>query len=90
MNTLDVIAEHAARFPESLKVELLHYTLFLEQKLNNPIHTSRLIESERRQLLRDSLEAAVQVNPFREIADPVAWQREMRRDRPLPGREDLC
>jgi hypothetical protein len=22
------------------------------------------------------------------IEDPVAWQREIRRDRPLPGRED--
>jgi hypothetical protein len=25
---------------------------------------------------------------FREIADPVAWQREIRRDRRLPGREE--
>ena len=25
---------------------------------------------------------------FREIADPVAWQRETRKDRPLPGREE--
>lgn len=24
---------------------------------------------------------------FAEIEDPVAWQREIRRDRPLPGRE---
>lgn len=23
---------------------------------------------------------------FREIADPVSWQREIREDRPLPGR----
>ena len=27
------------------------------------------------------------LNPYRNIADPVAWQREMREDRPLPGRE---
>ncbi len=27
------------------------------------------------------------VNPFRTIADPVAWQREQREDRDLPGRE---
>lgn len=88
MNTLEVIAEHAAHFPESLKVELLHYTLFLEQKINNPIYTSQLIEPERRQLLQDKLEAAVQVNPFWDIADPRAWQREIRQDRPLPGREN--
>jgi hypothetical protein len=27
------------------------------------------------------------LNPFRDIVDPVAWQREIRKDRPLPGRE---
>jgi hypothetical protein len=27
------------------------------------------------------------LDPFREIDDPVAWQREIRKDRPLPGRE---
>ena len=27
------------------------------------------------------------VNPFRTITDPVAWQREQREDRDLPGRE---
>ena len=26
-------------------------------------------------------------NPFADIKDPVAWQREQRKDRPLPGRE---
>ena len=26
-------------------------------------------------------------NPYRDIEDPVAWQREIRKDRPLPGRE---
>lgn len=28
-----------------------------------------------------------ELNPFRSIADPVAWQREIRQDRPLPGRD---
>lgn len=27
------------------------------------------------------------LKPFRSISDPVAWQREIRKDRPLPGRE---
>jgi len=27
------------------------------------------------------------LKPFAGIKDPVAWQREIRRDRPLPGRE---
>lgn len=27
------------------------------------------------------------LNPYRDIADPVEWQREIRQDRPFPGRE---
>ena len=32
------------------------------------------------------LEKIRKLNPYREITDPLAWQREMREDRPLPGR----
>jgi hypothetical protein len=35
----------------------------------------------------EALEQLRKLNPFREIADPVAWQREIRKDRPLPGRD---
>jgi antitoxin component of MazEF toxin-antitoxin module len=27
------------------------------------------------------------IRPFSTIKDPVAWQREIRKDRPLPGRD---
>jgi hypothetical protein len=27
-----------------------------------------------------------ELGTFKEITDPVAWQREIRKDRPLPGR----
>lgn len=27
------------------------------------------------------------LKPFKGIKDPVAWQREIRKDRPLPGRD---
>jgi antitoxin component of MazEF toxin-antitoxin module len=27
------------------------------------------------------------LKPFKDITDPVAWQKEVRKDRPLPGRE---
>jgi hypothetical protein len=33
------------------------------------------------------LEQLRKLNPFREIEDPVAWQCEIRKDRPLPGRD---
>jgi hypothetical protein len=34
-----------------------------------------------------ALEKIRKINPYREIADPVEWQREMREDRSLPGRD---
>jgi hypothetical protein len=37
--------------------------------------------------MREALERLAARNAFAEIEDPVAWQREIREDRPLPGRE---
>jgi len=33
------------------------------------------------------LEELSKLDPFRDIKDPSEWQREIRKDRPLPGRE---
>lgn len=35
----------------------------------------------------EAFEKLRRLNPFRELADPGAWQREIRKDRPLPGRD---
>lgn len=35
-----------------------------------------------------ALEAIAALDPYRDIDDPVAWQREIRKDRPLPGRDE--
>jgi hypothetical protein len=42
-----------------------------------------------RQALSEAFEVAIRSNAFADIKDPVAWQREIREDRPLPEREDL-
>lgn len=44
--------------------------------------------ADRRRAMIAALEALAARNPFKDIDDPVAWQREIRQDRPLPGRED--
>lgn len=36
---------------------------------------------------KEAFEKLRQLNPFREMADPVAWQRQSRKDRPLPERQ---
>jgi hypothetical protein len=48
---------------------------------------AELSPDERRRRMADALQRLAASNPFADIEDPVAWQREVRRDRPLPGRE---
>jgi hypothetical protein len=46
-------------------------------------------EAERGRKMREALERiAARGTLAAEIPDPVAWQREIRKDRPLLGRED--
>lgn len=37
--------------------------------------------------MAEALDHLAQINAFSDIADPVAWQREQRKDRSLPTRE---
>jgi hypothetical protein len=43
--------------------------------------------SERGKRMAEILEQGAKLGLFKDIQDPAAWQREIRRDRPLPGRE---
>ncbi len=43
--------------------------------------------AERRRRMAAALEALAARDPFSKISDPSEWQREIRKDRPLPGRE---
>ncbi len=49
------------------------------------------VEEERGQtqgeVLAALFEELAELDPFRDIEDPAAWQRELREERPLPGRE---
>ena len=41
----------------------------------------------RRKRMAEALENLAAMDAFSEISDPVEWQREIRKDRPLPGRD---
>lgn len=83
---LQQIQQHAAALPLSSQAELLNYAVYLEQKTRKkpPVTSTQA----RREGLTQALAQAVALNPFAEIIDPVAWQREQRQDRSLPGRND--
>lgn len=44
-------------------------------------------EEQRKKKLQEIMVRIRARNPFKDIADPLAWQREMREDVALPGRE---
>lgn len=46
-----------------------------------------LTREERGRRIADALEKLAAMHAFAEIDDPVEWQREIRKDRPLPGRD---
>jgi antitoxin (DNA-binding transcriptional repressor) of toxin-antitoxin stability system len=50
-------------------------------KLENGSSADRGLE------MAEILERLAAHRPFADMEDPVAWQREVRLDRPLPGRE---
>ncbi len=58
----------------------------IEVVVDQPV--SDVEAAQRRAKASAAWEALAKLKPFAEIKDPVEWQREIRRDRPLPGRED--
>ena len=43
--------------------------------------------ANRRKQMAEALEKLAASDAFSEISDPSEWQREIRKDRPLPGRD---
>ncbi len=44
-------------------------------------------ENKEGQSIVELFQALADMGTFADIEDPVAWQREQRKDRPLPGRD---
>ena len=57
-------------------------------RVARPEKYSDLPKGERGRRMAEALRELAKLNPFRDIADPVAWQREIRKDRKLPGRDE--
>lgn len=53
--------------------------------LDAPDHTDTTTQGQR---MAKALEGIAASDGLSQIQDPVEWQREIRKDRPLPGREE--
>lgn len=73
--------------PHSDKFQLMQILLTQlarEEGLSLQVPTT---QKNQGQLMAAILQRMADRNALSHIADPVAWQKEMRQDRPLPGRE---
>lgn len=85
MNTAEKIFRNVEQFPDVIQAEVLDFVLFLQQK--NRLNVTTLTPDERRNNLREVIIRLQQSDVFTEIKNPANWQREIRADRTLPGRE---
>jgi hypothetical protein len=76
-----------------LKGDRLEWTDVVPSDLasEQPVEVTILDEpdriADRRRRMAEALENLAAADAFSEISDPVEWQREIRKDRPLPGRD---
>ena len=71
-----------------LPAELRHGKIKVEAKLEPATgETGAAAEAERQSRLLGIMQRIRARNPFKDIEDPAAWQRAMREDVRLPGRE---
>lgn len=80
-----IIQQHVDLLPPYQQAEVLDFVLFLEQKRQS--HFNLLSDDARRQKLAASLQQLAQSAAFSEVKDPVAWQKEIREDKPLFDRD---
>lgn len=75
--------------PPAMQQEVSHFVEYLKRKLTHQQTTSphQDLEPNGVRVARLMAQIAERGTAFREIDDPAAWQREIRKDRPLPGRE---
>ena len=88
MNLAKDISERVSSLPPEKQEQVLDFVLSLEQTREaGVLGTSNDVEARRRRVTA-ALDALRRSGAFAHIADPVAWQREIRKDQPLPGRKD--
>ena len=72
--------------PPEKQIEVLDFIAFLRQRAQAA--RSAFAEEERGKRIKEALQALAELGTFADIKDPVEWQRQIRKDRPLPGREE--
>ncbi len=84
MTLLEQIEKQLSILPPEKQSEVLDFIAFLQERARSVRSASA--EEERKKRLKKAFETLAELGTFAEITDPVEWQRQIRKDRPLPGR----
>lgn len=74
---------YALRVPKKY-IEDAELTLGQKVQVSNPLVA---LKSHDRSAVQQAIRNLQQINAYPKIKDPAAWQREIREDRQLPGRD---
>jgi hypothetical protein len=86
MTLLEQIEKQLSVLPPEKQIEALDFITFLQQRAQSA--RTATAEKERRKRLREAFETLAEMGTFADITNPVEWQRQIRKDRPLPGRDE--
>ena len=87
MSVKQQLAAAIEALPESATLEEAIQRIYRALKLKQALEASRSDSADPGRRMVAALEALATRSALRDISDPVAWEREVRRDRPLPGRD---
>ena len=85
MALMKQIEKQLTLLPPEKQNEVLDFILFLQQRLQS---TPTSTKEERSKRIKSAFQDLVGLNTFSDVSDPVEWQKQIRRDRSLPGREE--
>ena len=83
MTLTEQIQIRVRKLPREKQVEVLDFVAFLQQRIDGTEHTSET-DAVRGKRIKSALQKLADLGTFAEIADPVEWQKQIRKDRPLP------
>ena len=85
MTLVEQIQNQLRQLPPDKQSEVLDFITFLQERIR--ASQSAYAEVERGQRIKAALQKLAELNTFADIHDPIEWQRQIRKDRPLPGRD---
>jgi hypothetical protein len=84
MTLMEQIQKQIRQLPPESQREVLDFITFLQLRPSQQL--ARISGTNRKERIKRSLTQLAKMKVFSDIADPVEWQRQLRKDRSLPGR----